>query len=444
MTAPSEELVSRPAGDAGVLLDGVPAAIDALRRGRPVLVVDDADREDEGDVILAAANATSDWIGWTIRHTSGVLCAAMPDPVADRLGLPMMVERNEESLRTAYTVTVDARTGVTTGISAADRTRTLNLLADPGTRADDLVRPGHVFPLRAREGGVLRRRGHTEAAVDLCRLAGLAPVGVLAEVVDDHGPVTRLPGLRALADAFDLPLISIADLAEYRLRIGDGDAGAVGPGRGPAPARVERVTDSRLPTRHGDFRAIAYRDLLTGHEHVALLADGPAGLPSTGALVRVHSECLTGDAFGSSRCDCGPQLDAAMATIATEGGAVVYLRGHEGRGIGLLAKLTAYRLQDEGLDTVAANTAQGLPVDAREYGAAAAILTDLGLDHVRLMTNNPAKVAGLAEHGISTAERVPLQVGENRHNRGYLRTKRDLMGHELEMTEGSMGTGRAR
>jgi 3,4-dihydroxy 2-butanone 4-phosphate synthase/GTP cyclohydrolase II len=415
-----------------VRLDDVPAALEAFRRGWPVIVVDDADRENEGDIILAAASATPEWIGWTVRHTSGVLCAPMPEPLADRLGLPMMVERNEESLRTAYTVSVDARRGVHTGISAGDRTVTLRLLADPATRADDLVRPGHVFPLRARAGGVLERRGHTEAAVDLCRLAGLPPVGVLAEVVEDAGPVMRLPGLRALADAHGLPLISVADLADFRRRNRPVDSDFADVARiAPviAPARVERVAESRLPTRHGEFRAIAYRDVLTGHEHIALVAGTPA---AHGALVRVHSECLTGDAFGSSRCDCGPQLDAALAAIAIEGGAVVYLRGHEGRGIGLLAKLTAYQLQDAGLDTVAANTAQGLPVDAREYGAAAAMLTDLGLNDVRLLTNNPAKVTGLAEHGVTAAERVPLQVGLNQHNRGYLVAKRDLMGHQLD------------
>jgi 3,4-dihydroxy 2-butanone 4-phosphate synthase/GTP cyclohydrolase II len=434
-------------------LDGVPLAIDALRRGLPVIVVDDADRENEGDIILAAAHATAEWVGWTIRYSSGVLCAAMPDALADRLGLPLMVLRNEESLRTAYTVSVDARAGVATGISAADRSVTLKLLADPGTQVDDLVRPGHIFPLRARAGGVLVRRGHTEAAVDLCRLAGLPPVGVLAEVVTDTGPVMRLPGLREFADAHHLPLISIADLAEYRRSHGDsvseevaesvptavpGRSQVVGPAEGATPgrpARVQRAADGTLPTRHGDFRAVGYRDLLTGHEHVALVAGVPA---AHGALVRVHSECLTGDAFGSSRCDCGPQLDAALAAVSVAGGVVVYLRGHEGRGIGLLAKLTAYQLQDAGLDTVAANTAQGLPVDAREYGAAAAILDDLGLDDVRLLTNNPAKVIGLAEHGVTATERIPLQVGQNQHNREYLITKRDQMGHQLDMTERAM------
>jgi 3,4-dihydroxy 2-butanone 4-phosphate synthase/GTP cyclohydrolase II len=429
--AGSPEWVGHEVG--GVIrLDPVQAAVEALRAGLPVIVVDDADRENEGDVILAAHGATPEWIGWTIRHTSGVLCAPMPDELADRLGLPHMVERNEESLRTAYTVTVDARAGIATGISAADRATTLRLLADGRTQPGDLVRPGHVLPLRARPGGVLERRGHTEAAVDLCRLAGLPPVGVLAEVVEDEGPVTRLPGLRALADAHGLPLISIADLVEYRLREGEPEVLPAGLDPAPAPVappRVERVADALLPTTHGDFRALAYRDTVTGHEHVALVAGTPSAV---GALVRVHSECLTGDAFGSARCDCGPQLDASLDAVAQEGGIVVYLRGHEGRGIGLLAKLTAYQLQDAGLDTVSANTAQGLPVDAREYGAAAAILSDLGLDDIRLLTNNPAKVTGLAEHGVTAAQRVPLQVGATPHNWGYLAAKRDLMGHQLD------------
>jgi 3,4-dihydroxy 2-butanone 4-phosphate synthase/GTP cyclohydrolase II len=414
-----------------VELDDVTAAVDAFRRGLPVIVVDDADRENEGDIIMAAVHATPHWMGWMIRHTSGLICAPMPDELADRLELPHMVERNEDCMRTAFTVSVDARVGVHTGISAADRSTTLRTLASPDAVAADLTRPGHVFPLRARDGGVLARRGHTEAAVDLCRLAGLPPVGVLAEVVDDAGPTTRLPGLRALGSAHQLPLISIADLADYLRR--EGAAPQVH--RIPQVTmdnRVQRVTESQLPTRHGDFRVVAYRDLQTGHEHVALIAGTPS---ATGALVRVHSECLTGDAFGSSRCDCGPQLDAAMDIIGRHGGAIVYLRGHEGRGIGLLAKLTAYRLQDAGLDTVAANTAQGLPIDAREYGAAAAILRDLGLDQIRLLTNNPAKVAGLTEHGIIAAERVALQAGANPHNHRYLRTKRDLMGHQLEGIE---------
>jgi 3,4-dihydroxy 2-butanone 4-phosphate synthase/GTP cyclohydrolase II len=413
------------AGGAGgeVRLDGVEVALDALRRGLPVIVVDDADRENEGDVILAAQHATPEWIGWTVRHTSGLLCVPMPGALADALELPLMVEHNQDQRRTAYTISIDAREGVTTGISAADRARTARLLADPATTAADLVRPGHLFPLRAREGGVLERRGHTEAAVDLCRLAGLVPVGVIAELVEDDGSMMRLPAMRRLADGRGLPVISVGALADYRRR--EALAPAVA---GTAP-RVIRGARAQLPTRHGRLTAMGYRDQLTGAEHVALVS----GRPHPGALVRVHSECLTGDAFGSLRCDCGPQLDAALAAIAgPEGGAVIYLRGHEGRGIGLLAKLTAYSLQDGGLDTVAANLEQGLPADAREYGAAAAVLADLGLTAVRLLTNNPAKVAGLRSAGVDVVERVPLHVGAGPLNQAYLRAKRDLMGHLIE------------
>ncbi|HEY6794529.1 MAG TPA: 3,4-dihydroxy-2-butanone-4-phosphate synthase [Kineosporiaceae bacterium] len=407
-----------------VRLDRVEDALAALHGGLPVIVVDDADRENEGDVVLAAEHATPQWVAWTVRHTSGLLCAPMPEALADALELPPMVERNQDRRGTAYTVSVDAREGVTTGISAADRARTARLLADPGTTPGDLVRPGHLFPLRARDGGVLERRGHTEAAVDLCRLAGLAPVGVIAELVDDDGTMMRLPAMRRLADTRGLPVISVEALADHRLRH---EAPA-----GPPPvlaARVSRVARTQLPTRHGRLTAVGYRDQVTGAEHVALVC----GTPSPGALVRVHSECLTGDSFGSLRCDCGPQLDAALAAISgPDGGAVVYLRGHEGRGIGLLAKLTAYSLQDGGLDTVAANLQQGLPADAREYGAAAAILADLGLGAVRLLTNNPAKVAGLRAAGVDVVERVPLHVGAGPLNQSYLRAKRDLMGHLIE------------
>jgi 3,4-dihydroxy 2-butanone 4-phosphate synthase/GTP cyclohydrolase II len=416
--------------DEPVRLDPVEAAIAAIRDGLPVLVVDDEDRENEGDVIIAAAHATPKWIAWTVRHTSGVICAPLPDDLADTLGLPPMVAVNEDSKGTAYTVSVDARHGVGTGISAADRATTLRTLADPVTTAGDLTRPGHVFPLRARPGGVLERPGHTEAAVDLCRLAGLAPVAGIAEVVDDDGAMTRLPGLRRLADEFGLPLVSIADLAEYRRRHEDvPQLLSRLPAREPERARVERDSTTTLPTRFGTFTAHGYRDLLTGAEHVALVA------PRTGdgaPLVRVHSECLTGDGFGSLRCDCGPQLAASLRAVAEDGGAVVYLRGHEGRGIGLLAKLTAYALQDLGHDTVSANVEQGLPVDAREYGAAAAIVRDLGYSAVRLLTNNPEKVDGLRAHGVEVRVRVPLLVGASEHNRAYLRTKADRMGHVLE------------
>jgi 3,4-dihydroxy 2-butanone 4-phosphate synthase/GTP cyclohydrolase II len=415
----------RHEGGREVFLDPVEDAVETIRQGLPVIVVDDADRENEGDVVLAAALASSEWVGWAVRHTSGVLCVPIPVALADALELPPMVVRNQDPRGTAYTVSVDAGSGIGTGISAADRATTARLLAAPATTAADLNRPGHMFPLRARDGGVLERRGHTEAAVDLCRLAGLPPVGVIAELVEDDGSMMRLQAIRALADSLGLPVISIDDLVFHRRcleKVPDVDG---------VELRVQRVTRTELPTRYGRFTAVGYRDLGTGDEHVAIVA----GTPSRGALVRVHSECLTGDALGSLRCDCGPQLDAALAAIAREGpdgGVVVYLRGHEGRGIGLLAKLTAYSLQDEGLDTVAANLEQGLPVDAREYGAAASILADLGLDGVRLLTNNPAKVAGLVAHGVDVLERVPLHVGAGPANRAYLRAKRDLMGHLFE------------
>ncbi len=418
-------------------LDTIEEALEALRAGLPVLVVDDADRENEGDVILAAELATPAWIGWTVRHTSGVLCVPMPEERADRLGLPPMVARNEDARQTAYTVSVDAARGVGTGISATDRATTARLLAAPDVTAGDLVRPGHLFPLRAKDDGVLVRAGHTEAGVDLCRLAGLTPVAVIAEVVEDDGELSRLPQLRRLADERGLPLVSIADLVEYRRRTEDRPAPAP---RTTAVPRVQRVADTVLPTEHGDLRAVGYRDLLTGEGHVALLG---GQVPARGARVRVHSECLTGDALGSQRCDCGPQLRAALADVATGGGAVVYVRGHEGRGIGLLAKLLAYELQDAGHDTVTANTAQGLPVDAREYGAAAAILADLGLSAVRLLTNNPAKVAGLRAHGVEVAERVPLAVGQSEHNAAYLAAKRDLMGHAYDAPAQPGDTGTA-
>ena len=405
----------------------------AVTEGRPVIMVDDEDRENEGDVVLAASAATPQWLGWVVRHSSGYICAPMPDDVADRLGLPLMVRDTEDPLRTAYTVSVDARRGITTGISATDRARTLRLLADPGTVPTDLVRPGHVLPLRARPGGVLERTGHTEAAVDLCRAAGLAPVGVICELVGDDGEPLRLPALQELGREHGIPVGSIADLVRWRLERGD----AV-PACPRVGGRVQRVAEADLPTRHGRFRARAYRDMLTGAEHLAIVGDGPAGPAADTAeqadrevLVRVHSECLTGDALGSLRCDCGPQLDAALDRVAEHGGVVVYLRGHEGRGIGLGAKTAAYALQDAGLDTVDANTVQGLPADAREYGAAAAILADLGVSQVRLLTNNTDKVADLATAGIGVVERLPLVVGTGPDNVGYLNVKRDRMGHVL-------------
>lgn len=390
----------------------IEAALAALRTGRPVLVLDDADRENEGDVILAAETLTTPWLAWTIRHTSGYLCAPMPDEIADALELPLMVTANEDSLRTAYTITCDAASGITTGISAADRARTLRVLADPSTTPGDLIRPGHIVPLRARAGGVFTRRGHTEAAVDLCRLAGLAPVGAIAELVADDGEMLRTPGVLALGSAHDLPVITIEALVAWRDR----------------HDRVRPVATTRLPTRHGDFTARAYADLRTGAEH--LLITSPHGLGER-PLVRIHSECLTGDAFGSARCDCGPQLDDALARINREPGAVIYLRGHEGRGVGLANKLAAYHHQDTGLDTVDAQLALGLPVDDREYAAATAILRDAGVERLRVLTNNPAKLAALAAAGL-VAVREPSLVGAGVHNHAYLDTKRVRMGHLID------------
>jgi 3,4-dihydroxy 2-butanone 4-phosphate synthase/GTP cyclohydrolase II len=410
-----------------VVLGPVEDALEALRAGRPVLVVDSPDRENEADVVLAAGTATTDWVAWTIRHSSGYLCAPMPSARADALDLPLMVPHSQDPRRTAYTVTVDATDGVGTGISAADRARTLRVLADPAAGPTDVIRPGHVLPLRAVPGGVLHRAGHTEAAVDLCRLAGLDPVAGIAELVNDDGTMMRLADSAALARATGLVLLSIADLIAWRRAHHDDTPAAADPGGRP---RVHRTGSAHLPTRHGEFTVHGYRDLRTGADHVALVPVAPrepAGVP----VVRVHSECLTGDAFGSLRCDCGPQLEAALERTALEGGAVVYLRGHEGRGIGLLPKIDAYALQDAGRDTVQANLDLGLPADRREYGAAAAILADLGLAGVRLLTNNPAKVAGLVAHGVEV-DPQPLRVGRTPQNATYLATKAQVMGHLLD------------
>ncbi len=402
----------------------VPAALAELRKGRPVLVVDDEHRENEGDVVLAGEHASAQWVAWTVRHTSGLLCAPMSAQIADRLALPPMVEHNQDPRGTAYTVSVDAREGIGTGISAADRARTLRVLADGASVAGDLVRPGHILPLRAKDGGVLDRPGHTEAAVDLCRLAGVAPVAVIAELVNDDGTTMRLSQVLELGAAHELVTLSIADLAQWR-REHEGV-----PTQAPQvqQPRVRRVATTSLPTRHGSFAAYGYRDLLSGAEHLALVAGDPC---APGAVVRVHSQCLTGDAIGSLRCDCGPQLQAALAQVAAAGGVLVYLQGHEGRGIGLLSKLQAYAMQDLGHDTVDANLVLGLAADAREYGAAAAILLDLGVRRARLLTNNPAKVEGLTLHGVQVVDRLPLVMAPTEHSAGYLGTKRDRMGHDL-------------
>jgi len=423
------------ADDDALALGTVEEALAALRAGRPVLVADSPDRENEADIVLAAQSATPEWVGWTIRHSSGYLCAPMTGPRADALELPLMVPASQDPRRTAYTVTVDAAHGVTTGISAADRAQTLRVLADPSSGAGDLIRPGHVLPLRAVPGGVLHRAGHTEAAVDLCRLAGLEPVGGIAELVNDDGSMTRLTDAAELAAAEGLVLLTIEDLIAWRREHdaeADVDGSAAGLTATGSPARVHRSGVAALPTKHGSFRVHGYRDLKTGAGHVALVS--VHALPDA-PVVRVHSECLTGDAFGSLRCDCGPQLDAALERAADEGGVVVYLRGHEGRGIGLLAKIGAYALQDAGRDTVQANIDLGWPADRREYGAAAAILADLGVHRLRLLTNNPGKAAGLRAHGLDVTELVPLEVGHTPENRAYLRTKAVEMGHLLAVPD---------
>ncbi|OJX65279.1 MAG: bifunctional 3,4-dihydroxy-2-butanone 4-phosphate synthase/GTP cyclohydrolase II [Micrococcales bacterium 73-13] len=402
----------------------IPDALEALREGRPVLVVDDADRENEGDVIVSAALATPETLAWMVRVTSGYLCAPMPRDLADRLDLPPMVAVNQDPKSTAYTVSVDAAFGVTTGISAADRARTLNVLADPDSGPADLIRPGHILPLRAVDGGVRERAGHTEAAVELVRLAGLPPVGAIGELVTDDGSMMRLPEILELGEERGLPVVTIADLIAF---VSGREVHAEEVQR----PRVSLRAEADMPTEHGLLRVRAYRDAVTGHDHVALIADP---IPET-PLVRVHSECLTGEAFGSLKCECGPQLDAAIQRIAAEGGVVVYLRGHEGRGIGLVDKLRAYRLQEDGLDTVDANTALGLPADRRDFGGAAGILADLGATRVRLMTNNPDKVEQLTEHGIEVAEMVPMLVGVREENRGYLGAKRDRLGHRFPSDE---------
>ena len=408
----------------------IPEALQALRAGKPVLVADDEGRENEGDIIFSAELATRDWVAWTVRNSSGYICAPMSNELADRLELPIMVAASQDIRHTAYTITVDASEHVTTGISAADRATTLRVLGNPGVLSTDLIRPGHIVPLRAVDGGVRERAGHTEAAVDLMKLAGLSPVGAICEVVDESGDMMRLPGLIELGAANDLPVITIAALIEYITENPDAWAARNGQAReAVAIAQSSPVlfeVETNVPTTHGTFRIRAYRDRNTGADHVAIIA----GNPENGALVRVHSECLTGEAFGSLKCECGPQLDAALDTIQRHGGVVVYLRGHEGRGIGLINKLRAYRLQEEGLDTLDANLALGLPGDARSYLAASAILKDLGLDEIRLLTNNPEKARQLEEFGVTVTERVPLVVGVGAFNEAYLETKRDRMGHE--------------
>ncbi len=397
-------------------LSTIEEAVRAIRDGGMVVVVDDEDRENEGDLIMAAEDVTAESMAFYLEHTSGVFCVPLESARADELDLPLMVVANTEAQRTAFTVTVDYRHGTTTGISAHDRAATVRALIDPATRSTDLNRPGHIFPLRYRPGGVLKRAGHTEATVDLCRLAGKAPSGVLCEIVSaDKSDMARLPELEAFAERHHLPIVSIADLIRYRRH---------------HEKLVKRVAEAALPTEFGNFQAVVFESILDGEQHLALVY---GDIESTSnVLVRVHSECLTGDVLGSLRCDCGPQLQTAMMKIAAEGaGVVVYLRGHEGRGIGLGHKIRAYALQENGHDTVDANLELGLPVDSREYGIGAQILVDLGVTSMRLMTNNPSKYGGLEGFGLNIVERVPIESTPTPYNIDYLRTKRERMGHIL-------------
>ena len=394
----------------------IPEAVEDIRAGRIVIVVDDADRENEGDLIMAAEKVTPEAIAFIVRHTSGVICMPVVGDRLDELQIPLMVTANTDHQRTAFTVSVDARRGVTTGISASDRATTIRAIVSADTAPEDLSRPGHVFPLRYREGGVLKRAGHTEASVDLARLAGLYPAGVLCETVNEDGTMARLPDLVAFAAEHGLKIISIADLIAYRRQ---------------HEVLVTCVAEATIPTPQGVFRSFAYESAVDGRTHVALVL-GEIG-SGEDVLTRVHSECLTGDVFASMRCDCGEQLHRSMEIVGEEGrGVILYIRGHEGRAIGLSHKLRAYELQDQGRDTVEANIELGFPADPRDYGIGAQILFDLGIRTMRLLTNNPAKRAGLEGYGLSISARVPIQTEPTPQNIEYLRTKREKLGHLLD------------
>jgi len=397
-----------------VRLDSIERAIEDFRQGKAIVVVDDEDRENEGDIIFAASKATPELMAFLVRYSSGLVCAPITGEILDRLAIPLMTPHNREKMRTAYTISIDARDGITTGISAADRARTCRVLADSATEPFELNQPGHIIPLRAKPGGVLERAGHTEAAVDFARLAGLTPAGVIGEVLNDDGTLMRAPELREFADEHGIALVSIEDLQVYR-RLHE--------------SQVERLATTRLPTEFGTFTAHGYRDMIEGSDHIALVYGDPG---TEDVLTRIHSECLTGDVFGSRRCDCGPQLELSMTEITTAGaGIVVYLRGHEGRGIGLLHKLQAYALQDAGTDTVDANLQLGFGEDERDYAAGAQILRDLGVTSARLLTNNPDKTIALEAYGVKISERLPLRIAPNEDSLRYLQTKAERMGHDL-------------
>lgn len=401
------------------MFDSIEKALDALAKGQFVIVADDEKRENEGDLILAAEKATPQTLAFMIRYTTGIICLSMEGERLDQLRLPQMVAHSTDRKQTAFTVSVDSRYGTTTGVSASDRARTIQTLIHPDTKPDDLCRPGHIFPLRYTEGGVLKRAGHTEAAVDLARMAYLYPSGVLGELINDDGTMMRLPELEKFASEHQIPLISVAQIVRYRRK---------------QEKLVEKLSEARIPTQHGEFTACVYQSKLDGIEHIALVKGDVRG--KSNVLVRVHSECLTGDIFGSQRCDCGSQLSRAMNIIAEEDqGVIVYLRGHEGRGIGLKHKLRAYELQDNGRDTVEANLELGLPIDSREYGIGAQILVDLGLSTIRLLTNNPAKYSGLSGYDLSIVERIPLPPSLTKENRRYLQAKKEKMGHLFDFVE---------
>jgi 3,4-dihydroxy 2-butanone 4-phosphate synthase/GTP cyclohydrolase II len=389
-------------------------AIEAIRCGRMVVVCDGEDRENEGDLVMAAQFATPEAVNFMAKHGRGLICLALSPSRCEELGLNLMTAKNEAPLQTAFTITIEAAEGVTTGISAHDRARTIQVAIDPSSGPDDLVQPGHIFPLKAKGGGVLERTGHTEASIDLARLAGLIPAGVICEIMNEDGTMARVPDLEAYCREHDLLMVTVADLIAYRRR---------------TEKLVERIVSTSLPTALGDFTAVGYRSLVDEKHHVAMVKGDVAG--ASDVLVRVHSECLTGDVFHSMRCDCGEQLEAAMAQIEAEGIGVLLYLSQEGRGIGLLNKLRAYKLQEEGLDTVDANLKLGLPADLRDYGIGAQILKDLGLSSIRILTNNPKKIIGMEGYGLSVTEQVPIRSEPNAHNEEYLRTKRERLGHSL-------------
>src|SRR5689334_8883193 len=389
-------------------------ALEDIRAGRMVVVCDDEDRENEGDLTMAAQFATPEAINFMAKEGRGLICLSLTPDRCEELGLELMAAKNESSFETPFTVSIEARDGVTTGISAADRARTIQVAVDPKAAPRDLVQPGHIFPLKAKPGGVLERTGQTEAAVDLARLAGLIPAGVICEIMNDDGTMARVDDLVGYCEKHDLKMVTVADLIAYRRK---------------HDKLVERVVDINLPTEFGDFTAVGYRSLVDDKHHVALVKGDVAGKKDV--LVRVHSECLTGDVFHSLRCDCGEQLESALAMIENEGQGVLLYLAQEGRGIGLLNKLRAYKLQEEGLDTVDANLRLGLPADLRDYGIGAQILVDLGLTSIRILTNNPKKIIGLEGYGLSVTDQVPIAPTPNPHNEAYLRAKRDKMGHAL-------------